>query len=162
MKDVMRQLLFELLKDSKKTDRQLAKILGVSQATVSRMRNRLVMEGMIREFTIIPNFVKLGYELLAVSVGRFKTPGTPERIERGKQWNKQHSNVIFASRAQGMGKNAMTISLHKDYTDYDAFFQNLVSDWADAIENWESVLVSLKGVIVKPLSFSYLAEQRTT
>jgi DNA-binding Lrp family transcriptional regulator len=159
LKDTMQKLLFELLKDSKKSDRQLAKILGVSQATVSRMRNRLVMEGMIKEFTIIPDFEKLGYELLAVTAGRFKIPSSPERIERGKRWSARFPNVIFVSRTQGMGKNALTISLHKDYTDYNEFFQNMMSEWADAMENVESMLVSLKGIIVKPLSFRYLAEQ---
>ncbi|UCC27409.1 MAG: Lrp/AsnC family transcriptional regulator [Candidatus Bathyarchaeota archaeon] len=162
MKDVMRQLLFELLKDSKKSDRQLAKVLGVSQATVSRMRTRLVMEGTIKEFTIIPDFEKLGYELMAITAGRFKTPSSPEQIARGKKWAARFPNVIFVSRTQGMGKNALTISLHKDYTDYNEFFQNMMSEWADAIENSESMLVSLKGVIVKPLSFRYLAEQRAT
>jgi len=48
LKNVMTKLLFALLKDSKKSDRQLAKILGVSQATVSRTRSRLVSEGMIK------------------------------------------------------------------------------------------------------------------
>ncbi|MCW3976683.1 MAG: Lrp/AsnC family transcriptional regulator [Candidatus Bathyarchaeota archaeon] len=162
MKNTMRKLLFELMKDSKKSDRQLAKILGVSQATVSRMRNRLVMEGMIKEFTIIPDFVKLGYELMAITAGRFKIPSSPERIERGKKWSDRFPNVLFVSRTQGMGKNALVISLHKDYTDYNEFFQNMMSEWADAVENFESMLVSLKGVIVKPLSFRYLAEQSPT
>ena len=160
LKNVMTKLLFALLKDSKKSDRQLAKILGVSQATVSRTRSRLVSEGMIKEFTIIPDFVKLGYELMAVSVGRFKTQSSPERIERGKKWTHQYSNILFASRAQGLGKNALVISLHKDYTDYDIFFRKIVSDWAQDTEDWESILLSLKGVIVKPLSFRYLAEQK--
>lgn len=162
MKNVMRQLLYELLKDSKKSDRQLGKILGVSQATVSRTRNRLVREGMVKEFTIIPDFVKLGYELMAITAGRFKIPSSPERIERGRKWSAQFPNVIFVSRTQGMGKNAMLISLHRDYTDYNEFFQNMVSEWADAMEDFESMLVSLRGVIVKPLSFSYLAEHRAT
>jgi DNA-binding Lrp family transcriptional regulator len=160
LKNVMTKLLFALLKDSKKSDRQLAKILRVSQATVSRTRSRLVSEGMIKEFTIIPDFVKLGYELLAVTAGRFKIPGSPERIERGKKWSAQFPNVIFVSRTQGMGKTALAISLHKDYTDYNEFFQSMVSEWADAIEDFESMLVSLQGVIVKPLSFRYLAEQK--
>ena len=162
MKNVMRQLLYELLKDSKKSDRQLGKILGVSQATVSRTRNRLVMEGMVKEFTIIPDFVKLGYELMAITAGRFKIPSSPRRIERGRKWSAQFPNVIFVSRTQGMGKNAMLISLHEDYTDYNEFFQNMVSEWADGMEDFESMLISLRGVIVKPLSFSYLAEHRAT
>ena len=62
MKKIMMRLLLELMKDSKRSDRELAKVLGVSQPTVSRMRSRLVKEGIIREFTVIPNFVKMGYE----------------------------------------------------------------------------------------------------
>lgn len=159
MKGIRKELLFELLKNSKKSDRELAKILGVSQATVSRMRNRLVAEGWIKEFTIIPNFGKLGYELMAVTVGRFKIPFTPELVERGKKWMSKHHNVIFCSKAQGMGRNAIMISLHNDYTDYDRFVQKASSDWADSIEDHESMLISLRGMIVKPFSLRYLAEQ---
>ena len=42
MKKRMMSLLLELLKDSKRSDRELAKVLGVSQPTVTRMRQRLV------------------------------------------------------------------------------------------------------------------------
>ena len=38
----MMNLLLEFLKDSKRSDRELAKVLGVSQPTVTRMRQRLV------------------------------------------------------------------------------------------------------------------------
>ncbi len=123
MKGTKQKLLFELLKDSKKSDRQLAKILGVSQATVSRMRTRLVQEGIVKEFTIIPDFWKLGFEIMAITTGRFKVPDSPERVERGRKWAARFPNLIFVSRAQGMGKNAISISLHKDYTDYNEFFK---------------------------------------
>jgi len=53
-KKLMRKLLSELLKDSKRSDRELAKALGVSQPTVTRNRSRLVKDGVIREFTVIP------------------------------------------------------------------------------------------------------------
>jgi len=52
MKKRMRSLLLELLKDSKRSDRELARVLGVSQPTVSRMRSRLVKEGMIRSSSV--------------------------------------------------------------------------------------------------------------
>jgi len=50
MKEKMGKVLLELLKDSKKSDREIAKDLGVSQPTISRMRSRLVKEGVIKEF----------------------------------------------------------------------------------------------------------------
>jgi len=52
MKKRMMNLLFELLKNSKRSDKELAKVLMVSQPTVTRMRSRLVKEGVIKEFTV--------------------------------------------------------------------------------------------------------------
>ena len=80
MRKRVKKLLLELLKDSKRSDREIAKVLGVSQPTVSRMRQRLVKEGMIKEFTVIPDFVKMGYEIMAISF--FKSKRTKETEER--------------------------------------------------------------------------------
>ncbi len=66
-KELTKKLLSELLKDSKRSDRELAKVLSVSQPTVTRRRNSLVKEGTIQEFTIIPDFAKLGFEIMAFS-----------------------------------------------------------------------------------------------
>lgn len=44
MKDVELKLISELLKNSRRSDRELAKTLGVSQPTVSRTLKRLEKE----------------------------------------------------------------------------------------------------------------------
>jgi len=54
MKKKEMRLLVELIKNSCRSDRNLAKVLGTSQPTVTRMRNKLVKEGIIQEFTVIP------------------------------------------------------------------------------------------------------------
>lgn len=79
MKKIMMSLLFELLKNSKRSDRELAKILGVSQPTVTRMRGRLVKEGMIKEWTIIPDFVKIGYRIMAIITVQIAKKAAKER-----------------------------------------------------------------------------------
>ncbi|UCC28163.1 MAG: Lrp/AsnC family transcriptional regulator [Candidatus Bathyarchaeota archaeon] len=158
MKELMMKLLLQLITNSSRSDRKLAQVLGVSQATVSRTRARLVKEGMIEEFTVIPNFTKMGFEIMAITVGKFKRPRSPEMTERGRKWMNEHPNIIFSSRASGMGKNAVIISLHKNYADYNEFFQKSMSDWADAIEGHDNILISLKGPVVKPLSLRYLSE----
>jgi len=56
------RLLLEYLKDSNRTDKQMAKILGVSQPTVSRMKSKLLEEGLVRHFSAIPDFAEMGYE----------------------------------------------------------------------------------------------------
>ena len=153
----MEKLLVELLKDSKRSDRELAKVLDVSQATVSRMRNKLVRDGLIKEFTIIPDFAKMGFELLAITTLRSKR----NKNDAEKAIIVRHvakPNVIFASRAQGMGKNAVIISIHKDYTDYSNFLEEIIFEAEGIMENYDALLISLKGFIAKPLSLKYLAE----
>lgn len=156
MKKTMKKLLFELLKDSKRSDRELAKVLGVSQATVSRMRNTLVKDGLIREFTIIPDLVKMGFEILAISV--FKSIRTKEIREKAMEWTMAKPNMIFAARADGMGKNAVVISIHKDYTDYSNFLNDIMFEGKDIIEDHDALLISLRGFIAKPFSLRYIAE----
>ncbi len=42
MRKITRKLLSELLKDSKRSDRELAKVSGISQPTITRKRRKLV------------------------------------------------------------------------------------------------------------------------
>ena len=159
MKKRMLSLLLELLKDSKRSDRELAKVLGVSQPTVSRMRSRLVKEGIIQDFTVIPDFVRMGYEIMAINC--FKSKSSKELAEKAKKWMMSKPNIIFAAAAQGMGKNGIMISLHRDYTDFSNFLVEVMAEDETVMKEYDTMLISLKGRIVKPLSLKYLAEQET-
>ena len=158
MKKIMKKLLIELLKNSKRSDREISKLIGVSQPTITRMRSRLVKEGMIKEFTIIPDFPKMGFEILAITTGVYKVPRSKELIEKGTKWLNKHPNIIFASKAQGMGKDAVMISLHRSYEEYDRFMNDLKAEFGELIEGNENMLVNLKGFVAKPLGLKYLAE----
>jgi len=156
MKKGMLKLLLELMKDSKKSDRELAKVLGVSQPTVTRTRNKLVKEGLIREFTVIPDFVKMGFEILAIS--SFKSKSSNEVQKRAFKWTASKPNVVFAARAEGEGKNALVVSLHTDYTDYSHFVSEIMLEGENIVSDYDTLLVSLKGLIVKPFSLKYIAD----
>ena len=162
MKKRMMSLLLELLKDSRRSDREIAKVVGVSQPTITRMRQRLVREGAIKEFTVIPDFVKLGYEIMAISCIKTNRLKAMELEERAEKYWKKFPNVILVSRAEGMGKNGVLISLHKSYTDYSNFLTENLRGWGDYIKSYDSVLINLNGRIIKPLSLAYLGEQKET
>jgi len=161
MKNTMEKLLLELLKDSKRSDRTIAKNLGVSQPTITRMRKRLVDEGMIREFTVIPDFVKMGYEIMAISC--VKTKGAVTDLDKETvEWMMKFPNIIFVANAEGMGKNGVMISLHKNYTEYSRFVREQLLHWGKDVQDYGTMLISLKGIIAKPLSLSYLAEEKSS
>jgi len=161
--DRMLLLLHELLKNSKRSDRDLAKILRVSQPTLTRMRKRLEKEGYIFEYTAIPNLTKLGFEIIAftfLNIDRFdsKTQDFDYALgERAHKWLAHSTKILFASGGEGLeGKNCMMISVHRDFTDFSDFISDFRAQWAARIKDMGSFLVSLKGKMPKPFSFRTL------
>jgi len=158
MKETEIKLLAELLKNSKKSDRELGKILGLSQATVSRTRSKLERDGVIQEYTIIPDFKKLGIELLAITFGvwspeKIEEYSEGERVEKAKRFLSDYPNAIFASSGEGLEKGRMVITLHKNYTEYAQFMDQARSEWAGLVD-LESFIISLKAD-VSPIPFSF-------
>ena len=158
-KDKLMRLLLEYLKDSNRSDKQIAKVLGVSQPTVSRMRSRLLEEGLVRHFSAIPDFAKMGYEIMAFSFVKFKLDHVKEIEEKAKEWTQYHPEIIFSSRAEGMGMDAITVSLHKNYAEYKNFVMEN-KKWRKFLSEAHYILVDLGGAVAKPLSFKYLAEKQ--
>jgi len=159
-KDKLMSLLLEYLEDSNRTDRQMAKILGVSQPTVSRMRNRLLKEGLVKHFSAVPDFAKLGYEIMAFSFVKFNMEQVMEIEEKAKEWAQRHPEIIFSSRAEGMGMDAITVSLHKNYAEFTNFLIENKNKWKKFVAEAHYILVDLGGNVTKPLSFKYLAEKK--
>jgi DNA-binding Lrp family transcriptional regulator len=156
------RLVSEMLKNSKKSDRELAGILGVSQPTVSRTRARIEKE-YIRTYTIIPDFQKLGYKIIAFTFGKTKIfsgeDKTQEFVQKSKEWITNHPNVIFGSDGEGLGKDLVLISFHRDYSAYSEFMHSFGMDWGNYMNNFESFLVSIgSGYKIRNFDLKYLAD----
>ncbi|BCS91649.1 putative HTH-type transcriptional regulator [Metallosphaera sp. J1] len=63
---VDRRLLIELLRDSRVSLRRLSEEMSVSPATLHNRLTRLVQEGVIKGFTALVDYTKLGYSLSAI------------------------------------------------------------------------------------------------
>jgi DNA-binding Lrp family transcriptional regulator len=163
MKKRLMNLLWELVKDSKRSDRELAKVLGVSQPTVTRMRNKLVKDGMVTQFTAIPDFPRMGYEVAAFTFVKIKLGpefDRPEMRKKGKEFAMKQPNIVYSTGCEGMGMNGLIVSVHKDYSDYYQFIIELRGAWAAEMLDIQSFLVSIKNkdVVTKPFSLRYLEE----
>lgn len=159
MREIEWKLLSELMKNSRRSDRDLAKAIGSSQPTVTRRRTKLEKEGYIKEYSMMPDFPKLGYEIMAITCLKLNETKIMEMKEKAAEYFMTRPNVILASGgAQGMGKNGVMISLHKSYSDFSNFITSHMVYWGDFIEDHFSILVSLGEMVVKPLSLRYLAE----
>lgn len=158
-KNLPGQLLRELLKNSKRSDRQLAKVLGVSQPTITRTRRKLEQEGMIQEYTIIPDFRKMGFEILAITFVKMRPDLlTPEIMEEVKKYGEKWPNVILVSSGEGLGMTGVIVSFHKNYTEYHHRLNLLRVDWKEFSEDIRSFIVSLGEEEYKRLSLTYLKD----
>ena len=151
------KLLFELMKNSKRSDRDLAKILSISQPTVTRLRKVLEREA-IKQYTIIPNLSYFGFDIVAFIFSRTKELVHP-LWDKGKEWAKEQPNIVFVSTGQGMEADALLISVHKDYADFVKFYHVFRRDWGKYLDDFKVFLISLSGSItLKSFTFNYLID----
>jgi DNA-binding Lrp family transcriptional regulator len=163
LKEIDYKILFELMKNSKTSDRHLAKKIGVSQPTITRRRARLEKE-VIEDYTTIPNWEKLGYQIFAITFAKIKmTIGTEEQYDevraRAFRWLKNQPNIIMSGACRGLGVDSFMISIHKTYADYDDFLRRHRLELGDLVEEVKPVIVNIAGTeVLKPLSLKYLAQ----
>jgi len=164
-KQTLIKLLYELMKNSKRSDRDLAKVIGVSQPTITRTRKKLEKMGYIKEYTVIPDMTKIGLEIIAFTfLNLVKHPAETERspsatksYENLQKWLETNPNIMFLAVGSGLnGKNSVMITAHKDFTDYSEFISDLRSRWAAYLSDVDTFLISTKGKMQKPFSFKYI------
>ena len=156
-------VLYELISNSRQSDRTIAEKLNVSQPTVTRARMALEKNNYINGYTAVPSFPKIGYELIAISFVKTKTSLSLkerlEAIEEGKKWIQEQPNIVFSAMCNGMGADGMTISFHKSYSDYVEFMKAYKSKWNKVVTFMESVMIHMsEEQLIKPLTFASLIQ----
>jgi len=137
-------IIAELTKNSRQSDRLLAKKLHASQPTITRRRGALEKEGLL-DYTASTDLVKLGYQIMAITLGnRASHPEHPKlQTEKIDDFVKKHSQLIFAASGAGLGADRVLVSVHKNYADYVGFMGEFRSEWTDFITVVGSFLISL-------------------
>ncbi len=164
MKEIELKLITELMKNSRRSDRELARAIGSSQPTVTRIRNRLEKEGYIKEYTMLPDFKKLGFEIMAIMLVRYSKEMTPEQYEKVKKAAKEYEKenpraVLMAVTGMGLGFDRAFISFHEDYSSYTKTIYELQEKLPfRAVRGVDSFLVNLAAEEhYQPCTFSTIA-----
>jgi DNA-binding Lrp family transcriptional regulator len=168
LKDIELRLISELMKNSRKSDRELARALAVSQPTITRIRNRLEKEGIIKEYTIIPDFPKIGYRLLALTFVKLKKLLRPEEADKARDLARQRLEesrfgIVMLERGLGLGFDGVIISFYEDFAAYMEHKNVLKQYDFLGFFDIETFLISLDDKVhYRPLTFSTLAKHLLT
>ena len=152
MKETELALVAELMKNSRRSDRELARATGVSQPTVGRMIKKLEKEGVVKEYTMIPDFKKLGYNLCAFIFLKLKAPLRPEKLETAREAARERLNktpfvILLLERGIGLSRDAVMICLYKAYASY-AKHRNIIKGLSFLeTSNMEGFLIDLNDEI---------------
>jgi DNA-binding Lrp family transcriptional regulator len=154
LKTVDLRLLGELMGNSRRSDRQLAKVLGISQPTVTRRRVRLEKEKVIKEYTMVPDFHRSGFEILAMTFLATDKELDSNEIEK---WLSTFQNIVMFERGLGLKYSHLVVSFHEDYSSYAEFERRLKQSDSWIVTDSASFLVHLNEES-RFLSFSALAK----
>ena len=164
MKDIELRLVSELMKNSRRSDKELAKAIGVSQPTVSRLIRKLEREGVFTEYTVLPDFAKLGYRIFSLTFCTWQKGVTKDEMGKAWEWalkrvDKAPSNIVFIERGIGLDFNSVLGSFHKDYESYSRLIQYLKTNPFLDTDKLESFLICLDDEVhYQPLTLSTLAQ----
>jgi DNA-binding Lrp family transcriptional regulator len=153
------ELVFALIKGARRSDRELARVLKISQPTVTRKRANLEKEGYIKEYTVIPDLAKLEYDFVAVTFLSF-AEDRPELFDKAREWTKKRPCIVYAANGEGMEMNSIMISLHMNYASYSKLVTELRRDWQPNLKGIQTFMISLARpeLCIKPFSFRYLED----
>ncbi len=104
------RLICELMKNCRRSDRELANAVGTSQPTVTRMRRKLKETGLIKDYTAIPDFRRLGFKIMAFTFIRYREEMSPEEYKQVKisaqEYEKQFPTAyLMALRGSGLNSD---------------------------------------------------------
>jgi len=170
MKDAELKLISELLKDSRRSDRELAQAIGVSQPTISRLIAKLRKQGVIKEFTMVPDLAHLGFTIMAVIFLKLQRNGkslTSKQLEEmfsdAHKLEKDNPRpFLLVETGIGLRHDMIVIALFHNYTEYADYVGMIRTESTSVLpyfknEDIESFLINLEEKHYLPLTLSRLA-----
>jgi hypothetical protein len=123
----------------------------------------------LKEFTTIPDFGKLGFQLAAFILVKLKMNLTEEEIQKARRISmkdmieKAPDQIVLFYRGIGGGYSGVLVSFHKNYSDYSRLIERMKQYPFVDLSATLSFLVDLNDKVqYRPFTFSTLAEHLLT
>jgi DNA-binding Lrp family transcriptional regulator len=163
MKNTELRVILELMKNSRRSDRELAKAIGSSQPTVSRTIKKLEKEGIIKEYAMIPDFRKLGFEFMAITFSRFSKELSDEELDELRKRSREVEGddpiaILMGLNGMGLKSNRVLVTFHKNYSSYSKLVSLIRSVPNMDPSNIESFIINFDEPHYQHLTLSTIAD----
>ncbi|GEM_PF-3465174 len=150
MKDLTRretEVLLEIIKNCKKSDQEIARKVNTSRQTILKIRKKLENLGIIRKYLSLVDFSKLGFNVHAVIMYRWKDYSKKKEFEETTNFIKTQPEIILFIKGEGNGnKTDLIISIHETLKEYEKFIRKLKFFWKDNVDELEIFLSTTENI----------------
>jgi Lrp/AsnC family transcriptional regulator, leucine-responsive regulatory protein len=129
-----KKLLVALSQNSRASQAQLGKAVGISKSAVPYRIKRLEKAGVIRRFLTIVNFSAIGLTTYNVF---FKLRASKEREDNVFQYFDQHPHVIWSCRFLGMWDFHVEI-VAQDFAHFNGILSGMLEELGDALDDYRT------------------------
>jgi len=107
-----------------------------------------------------PNLQKLGIEIMAITFGNWSYHQYLDtRVSETRDYTERHPNLLFLLCRRALSSDRVAVTVHRDYSDYMQFMQEIGSDWGEFMDVTGSFLISLSSDDpLGSIAFRYLAD----
>ncbi len=164
MKDIEQRLIAELMRNCRRNDKELAKAIGSSRATVARVRTKLEKEGVVQGYAMVPDFSKIGFPLMSFTFARMKEQIPENAIRKTKEQisemlGKMCFTYLLSMGGEGYDADRVVLAVHENYSAYSSFLQRIKQHPLVKIDDVKSFIVSLPEASHSPsITFKELAK----
>ncbi len=142
-----KQVLSSLIRYGRKTDKQIAKELGTTQPTVTRIRQKLEASGYIKQYHATPDFRKIGLNIMVITVMQWDDYSDAEALDNFISFIKKNKKVMCSARGNGFaGRTAFFISAHEDMKSYEDFIVDVKTRWGSYISHMDQFISSIGNI----------------
>lgn len=138
-----KEVFIHLLKDGRMPDKHIAKILNITQPTVTRIRQKLEKSGYIKGYKPVVDLQKLGIGLVALTLFRISDFSKTEEIKKKVLPDlKSMPEVFLIAQGEGMGKTSLIGTIHKDFPAFEEWMIDLRKKYGKYTEDIEHFIFS--------------------
>ena len=150
LSEIEKKFINSLFQSASSTDSEIAKKIGVSKASVSRIKKKLQKEGVLVAFTPVVDFEKLDITLFATIIFEWKNFSNEKLTKEMEEWLVKNSHTILVSEGESVeGLNYMVYAGFRNIEDYHEYSRDFRKKYEESIGAVKVFFTPIKKILMQ-------------